>query len=127
MQSFDWEYLRQVHELEPRQVLGALGPASRLSDGREPVGIEKPLSVVWLDEAMKTGARVVVWNREVSPESVREAHARGLKVWIYTINEPGLANALLDMGVDGLITDQVSILWRMLGLRGMTRSIEVAP
>ena len=127
VQSFDWEYLRQVHDLEPRQVLGALGPTSRLSDGREPVGLEKPLSVVWLDEAMKTGARVVVWSREVTQESVREAHARGLKVWIYTINEPELANALLDLGVDGLITDQVSILWRTLALRGMTRSLGVAP
>ena len=117
VQSFDWEYLRKVHELEPRQILGALGPSSRLADGREPTGMEKSLNVAWLDEAVKTGARVVVWNREVTLESVREAHVRGLKVWIYTINEPELANALLDLGVDGLITDQVSILWRTLALR----------
>jgi glycerophosphoryl diester phosphodiesterase len=127
VQSFDWEYLRAVHELEPRQVLGALGPASRLADGREPTGMEKPLSVAWLDEAVKTGARVVVWSREVSLESVREAHVRGLKVWVYTINEPELANALLDLGVDGLITDHVSILWRTLALRAMARSSDVGP
>lgn len=127
VQSFDWEYLRKVHELEPRQVLGALGPPSRLADGREPTGIEKPLSRVWLDEAAKTGARVVVWNREVGWESVREAQGRGLKVWVYTINEPQFADALLDLGVDGLITDHVSIIWRVLALRRMAGSIGVAP
>jgi glycerophosphoryl diester phosphodiesterase len=34
VQSFDWEYLSVFHELEPRQVLGALGPPRTLADGR---------------------------------------------------------------------------------------------
>jgi glycerophosphoryl diester phosphodiesterase len=127
LQSFDWEYLRNVHELAPRQVLGALGPPSKLTDGAEPVGFTKPLSGMWLDELVKSGARVVVWNREVSPESIQEAHARGLKVWVYTINDPMLAEVLLDIGVNGLITDNVSIMWRMMALRGWTNSGKVEP
>jgi glycerophosphoryl diester phosphodiesterase len=118
VQSFDWEYLRHFHEQEPRQVLGALGPAARLVNGRQPEGFDKPLSGEWLDEAVKSGAQCVVWNREVSAESVRLAKARGLKVWIYTINEPVLADALLDIGVDGLITDNPAVVWRVLALRG---------
>ncbi|MCL4180905.1 MAG: hypothetical protein KJ072_24550 [Verrucomicrobia bacterium] len=118
VQAFDWEYLRQLRELEPRQILGALGPPSRLADGREPSGFEKPLSGGWLDEVEKTGAQVVVWNRELSAASVQLAHARGLKVWVYTINEPALAGALLDLGVDGVITDNPALIWRVQALRG---------
>jgi glycerophosphoryl diester phosphodiesterase len=118
VQAFDWDFLRQLHELEPGQVLGALGPAARLADGREPEGFEKPLSEAWLAEVRKTGARVVVWNREVSEVSVRLAHELGLKVWVYTINDAGLADRLLHLGVDGLITDNPSMAWRVLAVRG---------
>ncbi len=118
VQAFDWEYLRRLRELEPRQILGALGPPARLADGREPSGFEKPLSAGWLDEVEKTGAQVVVWNRELSGAAVQLAHARGLKVWVYTINEPALAGVLLDLGVDGIITDNPAIIWRVQALRG---------
>jgi glycerophosphoryl diester phosphodiesterase len=45
------------------------------------------------------------------------AHQRGLKVWVYTINDPDLANRLLDMGVDGIITNNTSLIWRTIALR----------
>jgi glycerophosphoryl diester phosphodiesterase len=118
VQAFDWEFLRQLHEIQPDQVLGALGPAARLADGQAPDGFEKPLSEQWLVEVRKTGARVVVWNREVSEASVSMAHQWGLKVWVYTINDAELADGLLRMGVDGLITDNPSAIWRALALRG---------
>ncbi|HOX59946.1 MAG TPA: glycerophosphodiester phosphodiesterase family protein [Candidatus Paceibacterota bacterium] len=117
VQSFDWEYLRGFHDQEPAQVLGALGPPERFADGKKPAGVAKELSVIWLDELGKTGAKVVVWNRQVSKEAVRAAHRRGLKVWVYTINELELANDLLDMGVDGLITNNTSLMWKALALR----------
>ena len=118
VQSFDWEYLRAFHEQEPDQVLGALGPPKLLSDGKKPSGIPKVLSAKWLDELRKTGAQVAVWDKEVTKESVQLAHQRGLKVWVYTVNDPELANKLLDMGVDGLITNNTSLIWRTLALRG---------
>jgi glycerophosphoryl diester phosphodiesterase len=118
VQSFDWEYLRAFHEQEPAQVLGALGPPSLLADGKKPVGIPKELNAKWLDELKQTGARVVVWSDKVSREAVQLAHQRGLKVWVYTINDPALANKLLDMGVDGLITNNTSLIWKTLATRG---------
>jgi glycerophosphoryl diester phosphodiesterase len=118
VQAFDWEYLREFHEREPEQVLGALGPPTLLPDGNKPSGRSKALSAEWLDDLQKTGAKVAVWNQQVSKEAVRLAHERGLKVWVYTVNEPGLANRLLDMGVDGLITNNTSLIWRSLALRG---------
>jgi glycerophosphoryl diester phosphodiesterase len=118
VQSFDWEYLRGFHEQEPEQVLGALGPPSLLPDGKKPTGIAKELNAKWLDELKKTGARVAVWNDKVSKEAVQLAHERGLKVWVYTINDPVAANKMLDMGVDGLITNNTSLIWRTIATRG---------
>ena len=117
VQAFDWEYLRAFHEQEPKQVLGALGPANLLVGGKKPAGMAKDLSAAWLDELVKTGAKIAVWNQQVTKESVALAHQRGLKVWIYTINDAELANRLLDMGVDGLITNNPSLIWRTLALR----------
>jgi glycerophosphoryl diester phosphodiesterase len=117
VQSFDWQYLRAFHEQEPEQVLGVLGPPARLADGTKSSGIPKALSARWLDELRKTGAKVAVWNQEVTKESVQLAHERGLKVWVYTVNDPEAANKLLDMGVDGLITNNTSLIWKTIALR----------
>lgn len=119
VQAFDWEYLREFHEREPVQVLGALGPPTVLPDGRKPSNRTKDFSAAWLDDLQKTGAKVAVWNQHVSNEAVQIAHQRGLKVWVYTINDSALANRLLDMGVDGLITNSTSLIWRTLALRAI--------
>jgi glycerophosphoryl diester phosphodiesterase len=58
-----------------------------------------------------------VWNRQVTRDSVALAHNRGYRVWVYTINDPDPANRLLDDGVDGLITDNPSVMWKTLALR----------
>ena len=115
--AFDWSCLRAFHELEPKLVLGALGPPGWLSDGGKPSRFSRKLSAAHLDELQKTGASVVVWNRQVTWQTVRLAHERGLKVWIYTINEPALANRLLDLGVDGLISNHPALIRKTLALR----------
>jgi glycerophosphoryl diester phosphodiesterase len=117
VQSFDWEYLRGFHSIEESQVLGALGPPAKLSDGKKPEG-PKELSAAWLDELQKTGAKVAVWNNKVSKAAVDAAHQRGLRVWVYTINDPAEANRLLDMGVEGIITNNTGLMWRTVALRG---------
>jgi glycerophosphoryl diester phosphodiesterase len=119
VQSFDWAYVQAFHQQEPQQVLGALGPPERLPNGQKPAGIPKELSATWLDELQKTGAKVAVWNQKVSKEAVQLAHQRGLKVWVYTVNDPELANKLLDMGVDGLITNDTSLMRKTIATRGL--------
>lgn len=121
VQSFDWQYLTDFHAQAPEQVLGALGPpgswnGKRLSDS------EKALSEMWIREVLATGSRLVVWNRQVDARSVAWAHQQGLRVWVYTINDTALAHELLDMGVDGIITDHPALLWQVLATRAQTRS-----
>jgi len=115
--SFHWDYLRDFHKLAPEQVLIALGPPSAHDDGKKLSTMEKFLSAKWLDGMKDTDARVIHWNQMVTKESVAEAHKRGLKVWIYTIDDPALANQLLDMGVDGLTSNNTSIIWKTYALR----------
>ncbi len=104
VQSFDWAFVGDAHRLAPDLVLGALGPPSNWK-GRKLEAAEKALSPEFLDGVEKVGARAVVWNRQVSAESVAEAHRRGLRVWVYTINDLQEASGLVQLGVDGIITD----------------------
>lgn len=116
VQSFDWDFLRDYHSLEPAQILAALGPPGS-REGRKLAKEEKQLNAAWCDEILDLGARIVVWNNQVDPRSIRTAHRRGLKVFVYTIDEPKAATELLEMGVDGIITDRPTMLWKVLANR----------
>jgi glycerophosphoryl diester phosphodiesterase len=125
VQSFDWNYLKDFHRLEPRQLLGALGPLWSRA-GKQLSEAEKVLDKSWVDEVKGVGARVVVWNQQITREAVAYAHQQGMKVWVYTIDDPAEANSMLDLGADGLITNNSSVLWRTLALRNMTSSTPAA-
>ena len=49
---------------------------------------------------------------------IRRAHANGLQVHVWTIDEQREMNELLDRGVDGLVTDRTDILIEVLRSRG---------
>jgi glycerophosphoryl diester phosphodiesterase len=117
VQSFDWGFLRSLHARLPRQPLAALGPLSGLPGVSKAPSVFGQLNVRWLKALRKTGASVVVWNKQVSRGAVRRAHEEGLKVWIYTIDRAELANHLLDLGVDGLITNNPAKMWKVMAER----------
>ncbi len=51
---------------------------------------------------------------QVTPELVKNAHARGWKVNTWTVNDPEIAAKLLEMGVDGIIGDEPAVLLEIL-------------
>ncbi|MEU0053570.1 glycerophosphodiester phosphodiesterase [Streptomyces sp. NPDC006184] len=55
----------------------------------------------------------------VDQRFVRAAHARGLHVHVWTVNEPRRVHRLLDLGVDGIMTDHIDMLRKVMEDRGV--------
>lgn len=56
--------------------------------------------------------------RVVTPAFVRRAHAAGLHVHVWVIDDPDEMRRLLDMGVDGLMADRADLLAGVMAERG---------
>lgn len=102
VQSFDWKYVADCRRLAPCLVLAALG-SKELTDSK-------------LEDAQKTGANVVAWNQKhISRQQIDAIHRRGLKAWVYTVNEVARARELVDWGIDGIITDVPATMLDVVG------------
>jgi len=55
----------------------------------------------------------------VDPVFVQGAHARGVTVHAWTINERAQMENLLDLGVDGIFSDRPTVLKEVLLQRGL--------
>lgn len=54
-----------------------------------------------------------------SPSLIRRARRLGVRVVVWTVDEPTTMHALLDMGVDGIITDRPDVLRAVMISRGL--------
>ena len=71
------------------------------------------------DRLARTGVRCVQVPAAVAtPAFVTRAHALGLQVHAWTVNSPAMMHRLLDIGVDGIMTDQTVALRDVLISRG---------
>ena len=57
--------------------------------------------------------------RIVDSRMVRAAHASGLQLHVWTIDEAAEMERLLDLGVDGIMTDRLTVLRDVLAGRGL--------
>jgi glycerophosphoryl diester phosphodiesterase len=119
VQSFDWRTLQLVQKLAPEiptvylTVQGGRDPtvfrdrASEWTAGFNPAehGGSTPRTI--------KAAGGAIWSpylRDLTPELVSESHALGLKVVVWTVNQPSEMARLIEMGVDGIISDRPDLL-----------------
>ncbi|WP_209306383.1 glycerophosphodiester phosphodiesterase [Blastococcus sp. CT_GayMR19] len=62
---------------------------------------------------LQLGGRALVDERFVAA-----AHERGLQVHVWTVDDPAECTAMLDLGVDGIMTDRPAMLRELLEKRG---------
>jgi glycerophosphoryl diester phosphodiesterase len=130
IQSFDWRGLIAARRLAPEIATGCLSIESNNSDT---IGRAAAQPSPWLGgldlkahggsvPRLAKAAGCAVWSpfwRNVTAENVKEAQALGLKVVPWTVNNPADMAQLVDLGVDGLITDYPDRARPVLTARGL--------
>jgi len=130
IQSFDWRTLRLLRELAPEIALVALTDQQPDEDTLE---IGKPGPSAWLGELdvddyqgsvpkLVRALGAAVWSPhalDLDPGLIAEAHALGLEVIPWTVNEPKDMERALALGVDGMITDRPDLLRTLLESKGI--------
>jgi len=48
----------------------------------------------------------------VDPEFIRKVKGAGKKIMVWTVNDPGEMRRFVELGVDGIISDETSLLCR---------------
>jgi glycerophosphoryl diester phosphodiesterase len=55
------------------------------------------------------------YHEQITAKLLQQAHSRGCQVNTWTVNEPAEMRRLIDLGVDGIITDRPDLLSVLLG------------
>ena len=130
VQCFDWRVLEIVHRLAPGIATSALTDQQGDDDT---VQFGRPQPSPWLGglDARKFAGSVPglvkasgagTWSPDfldLSAPLVVEAHALGLRVVPWTVNEPVDMERILAMGVDGMISDRPDHLRSVLRAHGV--------
>ena len=70
----------------------------------------------WAQVAMSLGCVAIVTHHRLMDHALlAQAHAAGWRALVYTVNEPDDAGRLIDLGIDGIITDAVDCFPPTLG------------
>ncbi len=116
--SFSGARLRSFRRLMPRVTTAA--PTSEIllmAAGRVRRGSSRAADVVFQVPISHSEGPVTV--QLVTPKTVAAVHAAGRKIHVWTIDEAETMHRLLDLGVDGIITDRPDVLKAVLHTRGM--------
>lgn len=126
--SFDWRTLQVVQKMAPKI------PTVYLSVQRsfDNILAYKPEGSPWtagfqhqdhgsVPKMVKAagGGTWAPYFGDLSETTLKEAHALGLKVAVWTVNDPAQIKKMLDLGVDGITTDRPDLVRQAMAERGM--------
>ena len=118
--SFSGARLRTFRGLAGRPVCMAVSPVSvaavRFTLRTAPQGWQMLRLRARLSQAQARCAQIP--GRVATRAFIRRAHALGLAVHVWTINDKAEMIRLLDLGADGIMTDEVELLREVLTGRG---------
>jgi glycerophosphoryl diester phosphodiesterase len=129
IQSFDWRTLQAVKKIAPEIPTVCLTAQQRFLDN---IGADTSAGSAWTAgyryrdygsvPKMVKAAGGGIWSPyfgDLTEANLKEAHDLGLKVIVWTVNDPIRIKKMLDLGVDGLISDRPDLVRRVMGERGM--------
>jgi glycerophosphoryl diester phosphodiesterase len=128
VQSFDWRTLQLVQKRAPsiptvyltlqkgKAPTVSLDKASEWTAGFNPADHGGSLPRTIKDAG---GAIWSPYFGDVTPELVAESHGLGLKIVVWTVNKPDDLARLIDIGVDGIISDRPDLLRQVAGEKGI--------
>lgn len=104
---FEIEELLKIKELEPMLRLGYLIP--------KPLTYKRKVKK-YLQKAIDNEFYAIhPYHRVVDRDFVEYAHENGLKVNVWTVNDKDIMIKLIELGVDGIMTDNIALLSQILG------------
>jgi len=129
LQSFDWRTLVEARQLSPKLATSCLTIISNNFDNvRGIFGRPSAWTAGFNFATYDTVPRLVhaagcgtwsVYHGNLTPADLAEAHALGLKVLPWTVNDPAIMERLIDWRVDGIITDYPDRLRQVMAAKGM--------
>jgi len=138
VQSFDWRSLKRVQDIAPEHPTVYLtAERSWLNNlERGQAGVSPWTAGIDIDDYDGSVPRAIkdaggaVWSpyfRDLLPADLAEARRLGLKVVVWTVNEPADMASLIDLGVDGIISDYPDRLRRVMAEKGLALPPAFAP
>ncbi len=132
VQSFDWRTLQLVQKLAPAiptvylTVQAGTAPtvfpdkATAWTAGFDPAEHGHSIPRTIRDAG---GAIWSPYSGDVTPALIAESHALGLQVVVWTVNKPAEMARLIEIGVDGIISDHPDLLRQVAGEKGIALPI----
>ena len=127
--SFDWRTLLLVQKIAPEIPTVYLSIQQRSFDN---ISADKPEGSPWTAgfqhkdhgsvPRMVKAAGGRIWSPyfgDLTEAQLKEAHGLGLKVAVWTVNDPAQIQKMLDLGVDGIISDRPDLVRQAMAERGM--------
>lgn len=129
LQSFDWRTLQASQRIAPEIPTVYLSAQQRWLDN---VAVGNPAGSPWVAgfqhaqhgsvPRMVKAAGGAVWSPyfgDLDAAKLAEARALGLKVVVWTVNDPAQIRRMLELGVDGIISDRPDLVRAAMAERGM--------